>query len=58
MNYIPLCGYWFYGGTTATERAGYFASYGLLGSIPGAVPVPTLVLIMMQINQFCGGILL
>ena len=34
MNYLPFAGYWFYGGTSATETASYFASWGLLGSAP------------------------
>jgi len=33
MNYLPFCGYWFYGGTTDTETANYYGSYGLCGSI-------------------------
>jgi len=34
MNYLPLCGSWFYGATTDNERASYFCSWGLLGSAP------------------------
>ena len=31
MNYIPFCGYWFYGGASSEEMACYFTSWGLLG---------------------------
>jgi len=30
MNYLPFCGYWFYGMPTAKEMALSFSSYGLL----------------------------
>jgi hypothetical protein len=34
MNYTPLCGYWFYGAASATKRASYYCSWGLLGDAP------------------------
>ncbi len=34
MNYKPYAGYWFYGGTDATQRANFYASYGLIASLP------------------------
>lgn len=34
MNYIPLGGYWFYGGSSDVERATFFCSYGLLSDAP------------------------
>ena len=33
MNYLAVV-VWFYGATTAAERASYFCSYGLLGTAP------------------------
>ena len=41
MNYLPLVGYWFYGGTSASETASYFASSGLLASAPSGATVFT-----------------
>jgi len=40
MNYLPFCGYWFYGGSNADERASYFSSWGLLDDSPAYVVVP------------------
>lgn len=34
MNYKPVVGWWFYGGTTATQTANFFGSWGLLGDAP------------------------
>ena len=34
MNYLPFCGYWFYGAADAEETASYFSSYGLLADAP------------------------
>ncbi len=34
MNYLPFVGFWFYGGADSTERANYFASWGLLDDLP------------------------
>ena len=34
MNYLPFCGYWFYGATSDAERASYFCSWGLLDVAP------------------------
>jgi len=31
MNYLPFCGYWFYGASDAIERAAYYCSWGLVG---------------------------
>jgi len=42
MNYLPLGGYWFYGGASDVERATYFCSYGLLRDAPDPV-VPSFV---------------
>jgi hypothetical protein len=36
MNYLPFCGYWFYGAATAQQIACFYCSYGLLSYIPGA----------------------
>lgn len=33
MNYLPVVGWWFYGGTSATQTANYFASFGLRDSL-------------------------
>jgi hypothetical protein len=30
MNYLPYAGFWFYGATSKSERAAYYASWGLL----------------------------
>jgi hypothetical protein len=42
MNYLPFCGYWFYGGTSASETASFFSSWGLLAVLPtlGAALIP------------------
>jgi len=37
MNYLPFCGYWFYGGATSTETAAFFSSFGLLSEAPSSV---------------------
>jgi len=42
MNYLPFCGYWFYGASNSTERASYYDSWGLLGTAP-APSVPSYV---------------
>jgi hypothetical protein len=43
MNYLPFAGYWFYGATTAHERASFFCSWGLLESAPlGGVVIATI----------------
>jgi len=34
MNYLPFCGYWFYGAITGAERASFFCSWGLLAVAP------------------------
>lgn len=34
MNYLPFCGYWFYGATTSAQRASLFCSFGLLFAAP------------------------
>ena len=39
MNYIPLGGYWFYGGASDVERATFLCSYGLLSDAPAPVVV-------------------
>lgn len=36
MNYKPFVSWWFYGGTTATETANFFGSWGLMASLPGS----------------------
>jgi hypothetical protein len=43
MNYLPVVGWWFYGGTTATETANYFGSWGLMNDLPepGEPPTPS-----------------
>ena len=55
MNYLPFCGYFFYGATSNAERASFFCSWGLLENAPSAVG--SVVTIMMQMNQFLGGVL-
>jgi hypothetical protein len=40
MNYEPFIGYWFYGASSAPQRAVYFASYGLLTRYGGPFPPP------------------
>ena len=37
MNYLPWVSNAIYGGTNATERANYFASWGIMGSLVAAV---------------------
>lgn len=37
MNYLPFCGYWFYGGASATETAAFYCSWGLLALAPTLV---------------------
>mgnify|MGYP001561669166 CR=1 FL=1 len=34
MNYLPFVGFGFYGAVNDTQRANYFASWGLLGDAP------------------------
>ena len=34
MNYLPFCGYWFYGAISPVETAVYHSSYGLLSDAP------------------------
>ena len=34
MNYLPFVSWGVYGGSTSTETANYFASYGLRGQAP------------------------
>jgi len=34
MNYLPFCGYWFYGAASNAQRASFFASWGLLAAAP------------------------
>lgn len=34
MNYLPFCGYHFYGASVADERASFVGSYGLLDDSP------------------------
>lgn len=53
MNYLPFCGYWFYGATNATQRAGFYSSYGLLGTVPGAAAsvVPILMALYRRWRQ-------
>ncbi len=34
MNYLPFCGYWFYGAASDTQRAAFFCSWGLLAVAP------------------------
>jgi hypothetical protein len=41
MNYLPSVSWGMYGGTTATETANYFASWGLMDALPldsGVIP--------------------
>ena len=38
MNYLPFCGYWFYGGTSMQETASFFCSWGLLAIAPELLP--------------------
>jgi len=53
MNYLPFCGYWFYGGANGSQRAAFFCSWGLLESAPGAVT--NVVSLMINMNQFLAG---
>ena len=34
MNYLPFCGYFFYGGADADETASFASSWGLLATAP------------------------
>jgi len=34
MNYLPFCGYWFYGAASDLERASFYCSWGLLEVSP------------------------
>lgn len=34
MNYLPFCGYWFYGTASGAEMASFYNSWGLLGVVP------------------------
>jgi len=34
VNYLPYCGYWFYGGASASETAAFYCSWGLLATVP------------------------
>jgi len=34
MNYLPFCGYWFYGAANATEMISFYSSWGLLAIAP------------------------
>jgi hypothetical protein len=36
MNYLPFCGYWFYGGTSVQQTAAFYSSWGLLAVVPVA----------------------
>lgn len=38
MNYLPFCGYGFFGASTDGARAAFFSSWGLLDSAPSYVP--------------------
>lgn len=38
MNYLPVVGWWYYGGASAAETANYSASWGLLGKAPAGTP--------------------
>lgn len=38
MNYLPYCGYWFYGAINSEQRASYYDSWGLLLDAPEYVP--------------------
>ena len=33
-NYLPFAGYWFYGAASATQRAAFMCSWGLLSAAP------------------------
>ncbi len=35
MNYLPFCGYWFYGAANSTQLAAFFCSWGLLTTAVG-----------------------
>jgi hypothetical protein len=39
MNYLPFCGYWFYGAGAITvgQMASYYVSYGLVDTAPTMV---------------------
>ena len=40
MNYLPFISYGVYGATTSTEAANYFASWGIMASLPESQVVP------------------
>jgi len=53
MNYLPFCGYWFYGAAliTAAQRASYYCSWGLIST--GGGSAATTILPFMMHNH--GG---
>lgn len=34
MTYLPYCGWWFYGASSASSRASFMCSWGLLETAP------------------------
>ena len=50
MNYLPFCGFWFYGGADVSETASFFCSWGLLA----VAPVLTFYGIVRQMLQHHG----
>jgi hypothetical protein len=48
MNYVPFIGFAFYGASNATQRANFFASWGLLGALSSG-PSPSIGLGFMML---------
>ncbi len=44
MNYLPFCGYGFYGAASNQERAAYFCTWGLMATLPSVFNVVPLVM--------------
>jgi hypothetical protein len=44
MNYLPFCGYWFYGAVDSDSRASFTGSWGLLDEAPEYVAPTTFLL--------------
>ncbi len=44
MNYLPFCGYGFYGAASNQERAAYFCTWGLMATLPSVFNIVPLVM--------------
>jgi len=50
MNYLPFVSWGMYGAATATQRANFWASWGIMASLPGAV-ASAIVIFMMYYKR-------